>query len=75
MAKEKYGKNYPSAETKDWATETYESRGGSWDPKLLENYDNNRRHDLLEGYDKKVEIILKDEYQTGKRVRHKTYDP
>ena len=41
----------------------------------MENYDNNRRHGLLEGYDKKGEIILKDEYQTGKHVRHKTYDP
>tara|TARA_Y100000588_G_C13797230_1_gene729249 strand:- start:116 stop:307 length:192 start_codon:yes stop_codon:yes gene_type:complete len=30
LAKEKYGKNYPSKEANDWVTETYESRGGSW---------------------------------------------
>ena len=75
LAKKEFEEKYPSRESNEWVTETYESRGGSWGPKLLEHYANNRLHGLTEGYDSSGETLFKDEYQTGKRVRHKTYDP
>lgn len=75
LAKKEFEEKYPSRESNEWVTETYVNRGGSWGPKLLEHYANNRLHGLTEGYDRSGETLFEDEYQTGKRVRHKTYDP
>ena len=55
--------------------EKYLSKGGGIAPKKLEHYENNRLHGACEGYDKRGETLFKDEYDEGKRIKHKTYDP
>ena len=75
LAKQKFEGEYPSLESNEWVVETYKDKGGSWGRKSLENYDNNRLHGLNEGYAVTGEAIFKDEYQTGKRIKHKSFDP
>mgnify|MGYP001157016346 CR=1 FL=1 len=75
IEKKKFEEKHPSRESNEWVIESYVSRGGSLGPKLLEHYANNRLHGLTEGFDRSGETLFEDEYRTGKRVRHKTYDP
>ena len=74
LAKEEFKGNHPSRESNEWVIETYKNKGGSLGPKLLAHYDNNRLHGSCEGYDEHGEKTFKDEYRSGRRVAHKTYD-
>jgi len=75
LAKEKFEGNHPSRESNEWVIDTYKNKGGSLGAKLLAHYDNNRLHGRCEGFDKRGETTFKDEYRSGRRVAHKTYDP
>ena len=74
LAKEEFEGEHPSQESNEWAINTYKNKGGTLGPKLLAHYDNNQPHGLFEGYDEHGETIFKDEYQSGRRVHHRTYD-
>ncbi len=75
-AKEEFeGKHPSSQESNEWVIEEYKSRGGTFGPQLLEHYENNQPHGLFEGYDKKGHKIFKDEYEDGKLIKHKIFDP
>lgn len=69
------GKHPSSSESNEWMIEQYKSKGGSFAPQLLEHYEKNKRHGLFEGYDSMGNKIFKDEYEAGKRIEHKTFDP
>ena len=69
------GKQASQQEKNEWIVQTYQYKGGSFAPKLLEHYEDNQRHGLFEKYDNKGNKISKDEYIEGKRVKHKVFDP
>mgnify|MGYP001226089547 FL=1 len=75
LVKAEFKGKHPSQDSNKWIIEQYKLRGGSFGPKLLEHYENNRRHGLFEGYDGRGNKIYKDEYETGKRISHKPFDP
>ena len=74
-AKKEFEGKYLSQESNEWMIETYRDKGGSLGPKLFENYESNRRHGACEGFDKNGKTIFKDEYTTGKRISHHSFDP
>jgi antitoxin component YwqK of YwqJK toxin-antitoxin module len=69
------GKKGSQQERNDWMINTYKEKGGSFSPALLEHFENNKRHGLFEKYDDTGNKILKDEYETGKLIKHKAFDP
>ena len=74
--KEKFKGKHPSQqEWNDWVVKTYKEKGGSFGPELLEHYENNKRHGLFEKYDDSGNKIFKDEYEFGKLIKHKAFDP
>lgn len=66
--------NYPSPEANEWAIKQYENRGGIFQVRLLEHYENNVPHGLFEGYDYLGNQTFEDEYEMGRRTRHKIFD-
>lgn len=75
LAKKEFAGRHPSAASNEWVMEKYLSKGGGIAPKKLEHCDNNRLHGTCEGYGKRGETLFKDEFDKGKRIKHKTYDP
>ena len=75
MAKEEFVGKHPSPESNEWVIDTYRNKGGSLSPKLFAHYNNNQLHGRCEGYNEHGERVFKDEYRSGRRVNHKTYDP
>ena len=47
------GKQASQQEINKWIVHTYQHQGGSFAPKLLEHYEDNQLHGLLEKYDDK----------------------
>ena len=75
-AKEEFKGKHPSLqELNEWVIEKYKSKGGAFAQQLLEHYENNKRHGLFEKYDDSGNKIFKDEYEAGKRIKHKPFDP
>tara|TARA_B100001094_G_scaffold332939_1_gene407440 strand:+ start:2610 stop:3602 length:993 start_codon:yes stop_codon:yes gene_type:complete len=72
-ARRKFPK-YPSPEANEWAIKKYSERGGEFRVRLLEHYENNRRHGIFEGYDYLGNPTFKDDYKEGLRISHKTFD-
>ncbi len=71
-AEEEFEGDHPSPKKlNEWVIEKYKSEGGTFGQQLLEHYEKNQRHGLFEGYDKKGNKIFKDEYEDGKRTKHK----
>ncbi|MFP6900042.1 MAG: hypothetical protein VCA36_03800 [Opitutales bacterium] len=69
------GKNPSQQELNEWVVEEYKAEGGSFGPRRLEHFEANLPHGLFEGYDKRGNKIFKDEYEEGKRTKHKAFDP
>ena len=65
---------YPSPKASAWILKEYESRGGSFQVKLLEHYEANLRHGLFEGFDHLGNQTFKDEYEHGHRLKHQIFD-
>ena len=55
--------------------DAFKARGGSFAPKLMETYDGNRLHGTCAGYDRRGELTFKDEYESGRRIKQKAFDP
>ncbi|MBG28500.1 MAG: hypothetical protein CMI31_14755 [Opitutae bacterium] len=75
LVKVEFKGKHPSQASNKWIIDQYKLKGGSFGPKLLEHYENNQRHGLFEAYDGRGNKIFKDEYDLGKRIKHKPYDP
>ncbi|MFP6900041.1 MAG: hypothetical protein VCA36_03795 [Opitutales bacterium] len=75
LAKREFEGKYPSAASNEWVIQKYLRKGGGIAPKQLEHFEKNRLHGLCEGYDKHGDTIFKDEYESGNRIKHKTFDP
>ena len=74
--KEKFkGKSPTQQEWNEWVVKTFQEKGGSFGPELLEHYDNNKRQGLFEKYDDSGNKIFKDEYEYGRLIKHKAFDP
>jgi len=74
LAKEEFQGKHPSQESNEWVINAFKNKGGSLGPKLLVHYNNNRLHGPCEGFDEHGETMFKDEYQSGRRVQHKSFD-
>ena len=66
--------DYPSPETNEWIMKKYEERGGTFQVRLLEHYEDNKRHGLFEGFDYLGNPTFTDDYDMGRRIKHKTHD-
>jgi hypothetical protein len=65
---------YPSPEANEWAIKKYKQRGGEFRVRLLEHYENNKKHGSFEGYDYLGNPTFKDDYTEGLRKSHRTFD-
>ncbi|MBT7650214.1 MAG: hypothetical protein HN553_04470 [Opitutae bacterium] len=54
--------------------ETFRLKGGAFQIKLLEHWDNNQKDGLFEAFDRYGNKMYKDEYKLGLRVNHRTFD-
>ena len=75
QAKDKFNGNHPSQESNDWVIDEYGSQGGVIGPKLQENWKRNKLHGVVKGFDSRGEKTFEDEFASGKRIKHKSYDP
>jgi len=73
-AKEKFGTEYGKQESNKWIVENYKLDGGSFQVRLLEHWENNQKHGLFEGFDRFGNKTFKDEYKSGLRIKHRTFD-
>ena len=71
----KFGtRNIGSGDANKWIVKTYRIRGGEFQVQLLEHWKDNKRHGLFEGFDYLGNKTFKDEYKSGLRIKHKTFD-
>ena len=73
-AKEKFGREYGSAESNEYAVNLFRKKQGYQQVRLLEHWDNNKKHGLFEGFDRFGNKTFKDEFKYGLRVKHRTFD-
>lgn len=74
LATKKFGQNFGSHSSNKWMVEKYRLSGGDFRVKLLEHWSKNLKHGLFEGFDQFGNKTFKDEYQMGRRIKHKTFD-
>lgn len=74
LAKEKYGLDYGTAKSNLYVMEQFWKRQGFQQVRLLEHWENNKKHGLFEGFDRFGSKTFKDEFKHGLRVKHRTFD-
>ena len=73
-AKEKFGSNYGKPESNEYVMKLFKQKQGYQQVKLLEHWDQNRKHGLFEAFDRFGNRTFKDEFKYGLRIKHKTFD-
>ncbi len=73
-AKEKFGQDYGSAECNRYVLSLFYKEQGYQQVRLLEHWDNNKKHGLFEGFDEFGNKTFKDDYKFGLRIKHRTFD-
>ena len=73
-AKDKFGGDYGKVESNEYVLSLFYKGQGFQQVRLLEHWDENRRHGLFEGFDSFGNKTFKDDYKYGLRVKHRTFD-
>ena len=73
QAKKKFKDNYPSKQSNEWVVENYRIEGGSFQVKQLEHWKDGLKNGLWEGFESNGKKTFKDEYELGKRTKHKNF--
>ena len=74
IAKEKFKGDAGSPKCNQWVISKFKLAGGDFGVKLLEHWNNNKKHGLFEGFDKFGNKTFKDEYKFGLRTKHRIFD-
>ena len=74
IAKDKFGSKYGKPESNEYVMKLFRQKQGYQQVKLLEHWDQNRKHGLFEAFDRFGNKTFKDEFKYGLRVKHKTFD-
>tara|TARA_B100001248_G_C27345060_1_gene438289 strand:- start:95 stop:1054 length:960 start_codon:yes stop_codon:yes gene_type:complete len=73
QAKKKFKDQYPSKDSNDWIVKNFRLQGGSFQVKQLEHWKKGLKNGLWEGFESDGKKTFKDEYELGKRTKHKNY--
>lgn len=73
QAKKKFKDQHPSKDSNDWIVKNFRLAGGSFQVRQLEHWKDGLKNGLWEGFESDGKKTFKDEYELGKRTKHKNF--